>query len=333
MSRRKKRVLVTDYAWPDLDVEHRILPDSEIVVPQTGTERELIDLVGDVDAILTNWTPVNSAILKSAKRCITVARYGVGLDNIDIATASALGIVVTNVPDFCTAEVADHTLALLLALERKLVPFASQTSSGGWNNAEFGTMRRLGNLTLGLIGYGAIAQEVARRAQAFGIAVVAYSPSRIGAEPADSVTFTRSLRELLSVSNAISLHLPATEQTRGLIGAKELAYLPRGAILINTSRGALVDETSLIEALSSGSLAGAGLDVLGSEPPTYDNRLRSLPNVILTPHAAFLSVDSVAELQTKAARNVAWVLDGKVPEWVVNTEVLRSPELRAQFTT
>lgn len=324
------RVLVTDYAWPSLDPEREILAAAgcEILVAPEGDEQQLIDLAPEADAVLTNWRPVTGAVLRDATRCKVVARYGVGVDNIDIATASQLGIAVCNVPDFCTEEVADHAMALLLGLWRRVAQFAQQTRDGGWDIQAFGPMHRLRGRTLGLVGYGATAQAVASRAQAFGLSVAAFAPSRVGSEPEEGVEFARSLTELLEKSQAVSLHLPATEHTRHLINRETLRVLPEGAILVNTARGALIDESALLEALTDGRLAGAALDVTDPEPPSPASPLRTHPRVLLTPHAAFCSVESIDELQRKAATNVVTALRGELPSTTLNGAEMPTDAIR-----
>jgi D-3-phosphoglycerate dehydrogenase len=271
---------------------------------------------------------VPAAVLEAAGRCVTVARYGVGLDNIDIETATRLGIVVSNVPSFCTDEVADHTMALVLAHARHVVPFATGTAGGRWDNRAHGPMHRLRGRVLGLVGYGAIARKVAVRARAFGFEVIAYSRARSGEPSGDGVRFAADLPELLAIADVVSLHVPLTPATRGLIGRAELAVMKPGAVLVNTARGALVDEATLIEALRDGQLGGAALDVLDGEPPAQGHPLPGMPTVIVTPHAAFDSVEAIAELQKCAARNVAAVLLGRPPATIVNREVLDQAELR-----
>jgi D-3-phosphoglycerate dehydrogenase len=326
-----KSVLVTDYAWPSLDPERVILAaaGAEIVVADSGDEDELVELSSGADAILTNWKPVTARLLANATQCMTVARYGVGLDNIDVAAATELGIVVTNVPDFCVDEVSDHTLALVLALSRRIVDFAGQTRSGGWDNKGFGNMHRLRGQTLGLIGFGRIARRVAGKARPFGYRVLAYSPSLTPGNH-DGVT-AATFEKVLRSSDVVSLHAPATPSTRNMIGESELAMMRPGSLLVNTARGALVDEDALRRALMEGRLGGAGLDVMDEEPPPPDHPLRSTPGVVMTPHASFYSVESVRELQETAADNVAAVLGGRLPRTVVNPDVLTSPHLRTHL--
>ncbi|MGI8336031.1 C-terminal binding protein [Actinomadura scrupuli] len=320
-------VLVTDYAFPDLDVEERVLgaEGARLLVAAPGDEDELIALAPRADAILTNWRPVTAKVLDAAVRCRTVARYGVGLDNIDVAHATALGIPVTNVPDFCTDEVADHTLLLLLALARRFVPLTEDLRRGGWDNQAGGMPVRLRGKTLGLVGLGAIARAVAVRARALGMEVIAYRRSEGGP---DGVRVTTSLPGLLAEADVVSLHVPLDSGTRGIIGETELAGMKDTAFLINTSRGALVDTAALVRALDAGRIAGAGMDVTDPEPLPADHPLRTHPAAIVTPHAAFYSDGAVAELAGKAARNVAQVLRGETPATLVNPEVLDSPLLR-----
>jgi D-3-phosphoglycerate dehydrogenase len=320
-------VLVTDYAFPDLDVEERVLGTvgARLLVAATGDEDELIALAPRADAILTNWKPVTARVLDAAARCRTVARYGVGLDNIDVAHATTLGIPVSNVPDFCTDEVADHTLLLLLALARRFVPLTEDLRRGGWDNQAGGMPVRLRGKTLGLVGLGAIAQAVAVRARALGMDVIAY---RRSAGDRDGVRVTTSLPELLASADVVSLHVPLDATTRGIIGQAELAAMKDTAYLINTSRGALVDTAALVRALDGGLIAGAAMDVTDPEPLPAAHPLRTHPAAIVTPHSAFYSDGAIAELAGKAARNVAQILRGEIPATIVNPEVLDSPRLR-----
>jgi D-3-phosphoglycerate dehydrogenase len=320
-------VLVTDYAFPDLAVEQRVLGEAGagLLVATTGDEDELVALAPRADAILTNWKPVTAPVLDAAVRCATVARYGVGLDNIDVAHATLLGIPVTNVPDFCTDEVADHTLLLLLALARRFVPMTDELRRGGWDNQSGGMPLRLRGTTLGLVGLGAIARAVAVRARTLGMDVIAYRRSEGGP---DGIRVTTSLPELLASADVVSLHVPLDASTRGIIGAAELTAMKDTAYLINTSRGALVDTAALVRALDVGVIAGAALDVTDPEPLPAGHPLRTHPAAIVTPHSAFYSDGSVAELAEKAARNVAQILRGQIPATIVNPEVLDSPRLR-----
>ena len=325
------RVLITDHAWPSLDIEHRILGElgAELAVAETASEAELTALARDADAILTNWAKVPERALDGAERCLVVARYGVGLDNIPVARATELGILVTNVPDFCTEEVSDHVLALVLACARRVVQFARATSAGAWNLDLARGLPRLRGQRIGLIGFGAIPHALVPKARGLGLDVLAYTPRlEPGRDEATGVETTNDLARLLSESDYVSLHAPATAETRGLIGERELRAMKPTAFLINTSRGALVDEAALLRALTEGWIAGAALDVMAAEPPPADDPLLALPNVIVTPHVGFYSEASIAELATRAAQSVAHVLRGELPPHIVNPGVMQGPSYR-----
>lgn len=320
------KVLITDYAWPSLDIEREVLAGAELIAAESGDEAELLGLAGDCDAILTCWKRVTPPVLDAAPRCLVVGRYGVGLDNIAVEHATELGIVVANVPDFCVDEVSEHALALTLALVRKVVEFAEQTRSGGWDNSAAGELHRLRGQTMGLLGCGRIGSATAEKARAFGMRVLAYTRSGKGIP--DWIEPAASLDELLGAADVLSIHAPLTAETQGMIGEAELRRMKDSAFLVNTSRGAIVDQAALARALEERWIAGAGLDVLVAEPPDPDDPLPRLPNAIVTPHASFYSAESTAELQERAARNVLRVLRGEVPDTVVNAEVLDRPGLR-----
>jgi D-3-phosphoglycerate dehydrogenase len=281
-----------------------------------------------VDAILTCWKQVPAGALEVASRCRIVSRYGIGLDNIPVARATELGIVVTNVPDFCLDEVAEHTLALIMACGRRIVPLVDATRQGIWNQTLARGMPRLRGQVLGLVGYGNIAQAVAERARALGLQLMAYTPRLAPNALAPWGRATNNLSELLAAADYVSLHLPLTPETRGLINGEALGMMKPTAYLINTSRGAIIDEVALLAALESGQLAGAALDVMGSEPPPLDHPLLTHPRVIATPHVAFYSEAAIVDLATKAARHVAQALRGEIPARVVNPAVLEQENCR-----
>ena len=317
-------VAVTDYVFPSLEPEQRVLAPLgvELRPRQCKSEEEIIALTQGADAVLNCYAKMTARVIEKLGRCKIIARYGIGVDNVDLGAATRAGIVVTNVPDYCIDEVSDHALALLLALARRIVPADGAVKAGGWAVVAHAGIRRLRGQTLGLVGFGKIAIAVAVKAQSFGLRVLACDPylgseamSRHGAQAVD---FDR----LLAESDAISIHVPLSPETRNLIGARELARMKSTAFLINTSRGGIVDEQALAAALKEGRLGGAAFDVLGVEPPPPDHPLRKLPNVILTPHLAFYSRESVIELQTKAAEEVARALKGEPPRSPVNPEVL-----------
>jgi D-3-phosphoglycerate dehydrogenase len=323
-------VLVTDFAWPSLDIERELLAavGAELLLAETGEEEEITALAPEASAILTNWRRVPPEALEVASECIVVSRFGVGVDNIPVDRATELGIVVTNVPDFCVDEVSDHAMALLLACARRVVTLDREAREHRWGLELARGLRRLRGQTLGLVGFGRIARAVVPKATAFGLRVVAYTP-RLKPEGLPSgVTAAATLEELLAVSDYVSLHAPATPETRCLIDETALRAMKRTAFLINTARGALVDEDALARALAEGWIAGAALDVFSVEPPRNDYPLLANEAVVVTPHAAFYSQEAIEELERKAARNVADVLSGHIPSAIVNPEVLESPVLR-----
>ncbi|MEX1018533.1 MAG: C-terminal binding protein [Litorilinea sp.] len=330
-------VLVTDYAWPDLAQEQAVLPHARLVVAHAD-DAQMAQQAVEADAILTCWRSVPPAVLDAARQCKIVARYGIGLDNIPVAHATGLGMLVTNVPDFCLDEVSDHALGLILACARKLVAYAQATQAGVWDLQAGPPMRRLRGQTLGLIGYGNIAQRLAIKARALGMEILAYTPRLAPGVlmPDDPVPWgraTNDLHELLAAADYVSLHVPLNDETRGMIDRAALRSMKPTAYLINTARGAVVDEVALATALAAGTLAGAALDVLSQEPPPADHPLLAMPQVIATPHAAFVSQEATAELIYKAATNVAQVLHGQVPQSLVNLAVLSQANCRLDTTT
>lgn len=315
------RVLLTDYAWPDLDIERNILAeyDAELVVSPDRELPTLVALAADADAIMTNWSDVPAELIDAGANCRIIARLGIGLDNIDVHHATRRGIPVTNVPDYCLIEVAEHTMALLLALARKIGVFHVNARAGRYDLTAGFPLRRIEGQTLGIVGLGQIGRRVAAKAQAFGLQILANSRSR--RDPMPGVAWA-DLNELLRQSDFVSLHVPLLDETRGIIGRYELALMKPTAFLINTARGGLVDHRALAAALAAGKLAGAALDVQDREPADLSQPPYNDPRVIVTPHAAFYSSESVEELRRRVAHQVGVRLTGGRPENVVNPEVL-----------
>jgi D-3-phosphoglycerate dehydrogenase len=330
MSDARKKVLVTDVAWPTVDVERGVLAAAgvELVLAPSGDPAELARLARDADAILTCFATVTAEVLEAAPRCRTVARYGVGVDNIDVAAATRLGMVVSTVPVYCVDEVADSALLGILALARRLLPLTRDVAAGRWGRDVPGAGTRLRGKVLGLVGLGVIGSALAARAQALGLEVIAFDLS--GRAPAGGRAVA-SLDELLEQADVVSLHVPLTERTHHLIGAAELQRMKPTAWLVNTARGPLIDNAALLAALESGAVAGAALDVTDPEPLPADHPLRTRDDVVLTPHTAFSSDGSLIELATRAATNVVDVLQGVTPATVVNRDVLTSAALRASL--
>ena len=326
----KRKVLVTDYAWPSLEIERGVLAplDIELVVAETGSEDELTALASQAEAILTCWKAVTPAVLDAAPQCKIVSRYGIGLDNIAVEHATQLGILVTNVPDFCLDEVSDHVMALLLASARGIVRHARATRQGIWDLKRVQPIPRLRGQTLGLIGYGNIARALAPKALAFGMQLLAYTPRLTAGPLPGGATATRDLDHLLRTADFISIHVPLSDETRGLIDARALALMKPSAVLINSSRGPVINEQALLQALRDGQIAGAALDVLSQEPPDAGDPLLALENVIVTPHSAFYSESAIAELAYGAAEHVAQALSGATPSNIVNPAVWAQPACR-----
>ncbi len=315
------KVLLTDYAWPDLDIVTKVLAEvgAKLVVAPAKDPAALAAAAKDVDAIMTNWAKVTEQVIDSAPKLRIIARLGIGLDNIDVACATRRKIVVTNIPDYCLIEVAEHALALLLSLARKTAFYHHQTKQGVYDLSAGPQLARIEGQTLGIVGLGNIGRRLAAKAAALGLNVIATSRS---AQSADSGVRIVSLEELLRSSDYVSLHLPLVEQTRHMIGARQLAWMKPSAYLINTARGGLIDQPALAQALAAGKLAGAGLDVQDPEPPDLTLSPWNDPRVIVTPHAAFVSRESLENLRARASRQVALFLTGERPENVVNPQVL-----------
>ncbi len=314
------RVLITDRAWPDCNLERRILGEigAEIVEAPRQDESTFVELARDVDAIATCWAQVTPAVIRAVPRCRVIARFGIGLDNICVRTATELKIPVTYVPDYCVPEVSDHTLALLLACARKIAFFHHRARTGRYELQSGPPLHRLTGRVLGLVGFGRIGQALYPKACALGLQVVAHDPT--GNDHGTGCPLI-GFDALLERSDFISLHVPLTEQTRRLFGAAQFRRMKSSAYLINTSRGPLVDHEALRRALERDEIAGAALDVFDPEPPDLSAPLFRDERVILTPHAAFLSEESLVELRTRAARQVVQALQGLQPEHVVNPQV------------
>lgn len=306
-------VVVLDDGYDDHTLEEAVLAPFGLRVVERachGDPDAVLRAVDGAMAVLVRESPVTAAAMDAMPGCRVIVRYGVGVDNIDLAAAAARGIPVANVPDYGIEEVSDHALALLLAVERRIVQRDLAVREGRWNISRSEPMRRLTELTLGIVGHGRIGQAFHRKAAALGFAnVLVHDPSDLA---------SCALDPLLERSDIVSLHLPLTSATAGLIGADRIARMKPGASLINTARGGLVDEVALASAIAGGRLRGAGIDVFATEPPRPDNALLELPQVVLSDHTGWYSESSVADLQRKAAEEIARVLSGQCPRHWVN---------------
>ena len=321
------RVLITDVPWDDLAVERDVLAeaDAELIRADDNEEATLLRFIPDADALLCDWATIGDAVLTAggANRdgLKLVARLGTGVDNIDLDAAGRLGIPVSRVPDYCVGELADHTLALLLAIRRDVVGSVGAVRGGEWDPDRAANLRRLGGDVLGLVGFGRTAAAVRARALGFGLTVLGQNR---GGDDRGTGCEMVSRDDLLGRSDVVSLHLPLTERTRRLVDADFLARTKPGAVLLNVARGGLIDADAVLAALRSGRLSAVGLDVFEPEPPGERladwHPLLSHPRALVTPHTAFVSRESLIELRTRAARQVADALAGREPEHLVNGE-------------
>lgn len=309
------KVVVSDQVFPTTDIERGLLEEigAELVVA-SGTIEEVLAVAADADAILNTYLPWDAGSIGRLERCQIIARYGIGVDNVDLEAARQAGIVVTNVPDYSVEEVAVHALALLLAALRK-VPWADRRlRDGAWTIDEFRPIRRLSGLTVGLLGYGRIGRKLGDALETFGAHLIVHDPYL---NPADGVPELVDFGDLLARADVISVHAPLTPETRGIIGAAAVAAMRPETILVNTSRGPLVDLDAVTGALREGRLAAAALDVFDHEPLDVA-RIADVPNLIVTPHMAYYSEEALAESQRKAATQVVKVLTGQTPDYQVN---------------
>ena len=283
-----------------------------------ASEEETIALCEDSDAVLTSACKITARVIESMPKCRIIARLGIGYDNVDHVAAADKGIPVTNVPGFCTEEVANHTIALLLACHRKIALLDGEIRQGIWEQNHALPARRLSTQCLGLIGFGAIGQKVASRAAALGLQVCYFDPYAAKAKSSLAIECVETLEELLRKSDFVSLHLPLTEESHHLIDRSAFAEMKPGAILINTSRGSVVEEGALIEALETEQISGAALDVLEQEPPSPENPLVRMQNVVLSPHCAAHTYDALDELRIRAVEEVVRAFRGEPLKHIVN---------------
>ena len=313
-------VLVTDYTFGDLDVERAILEPLGCTVTgaQCRTEDEAVTLVRDADYVLTQFAPISARVIADMDRARLITRYGIGVDNIDLVAARERRIPVYNVPDYCIDEVADHTLALILALTRQVARLDAGIKAGRWSSPPpLPSFRALKDLTTGVIGCGRIGRAVIARLLPFGTRILAYDPALSDAQIAALGAQKVPLDELFAASDLITLHLPSTPETRRMIDAGRLAGMKDGALFVNVARGTLVDQAALIAALQSGKLGGAALDVLDPEPVEANSPLLGMANVVITSHIASASVHAAATLRRSVAETVVLHLRGeRVPNCV-----------------
>lgn len=316
-----KKVLVTDHVFPNLEPEKAIIgaAGGEVVYAgKDADEAKILELAKDADAILNCYKKIPAELYSTATKCKLIVRYGIGTDTIDIPEATKHKIAVSNMPDYCIDEVSDHAITHILSSVRK-VAFANKMIKGGnWSLGPLKPIRRLKTLTLGLHGFGRIPRLVAEKARAFGFKVIACDPY-VNKEQADKMGVQIvSFDELCAMSDVISIHAPLTKETSEVFNSAAFAKMKDGVVIVNTARGGLIKEADLVEALKSGKVGAAGLDVTNPEPPAKDNPLFALENVTLTPHEAWYSEEALVELQDKAAGEIARSIKGEPLKYQLN---------------
>lgn len=315
------RVVVTDYTFGPLDVERTTLEPlgCRVEAAQCRTEDEVLAQVREADYVLTQFAPVGPRAIAAMDRARLIVRYGIGVDNVDLAAAAEHGIPVYNVPDYCIDEVADHTLALILALTRQVVTLTVGIRAGRWGAAPpTEAFHALRDMTVGVVGCGRIGREVVRRLTPFKARIVVYDPLLSSQDAAVLGVEAVSLDNLFAQSDLVTLHLPSTAQTRGLIDAATIAAMKDGVLLVNVSRGTLVNSSDLIAALQSGKIGGAALDVFDPEPIPNDSPLLTMDNVVVTSHIASASVRAAHLLRSRVAETVVKAMQGEALPTSVN---------------
>jgi len=324
MLNKKFKVVITDAEYPSFDIEKKVLSkyNVDLVKFQCKTEEELISMCKDADALLNQYAKITPYVIENLDHVKIIARYGIGVDNIDLDAASKKNIFVTNVVyDIC--DVADHTIMLMLALTRKLFLVDKSIKKFEWDWKKFHPITRIKGKTIGIIGLGRVGRQVAKRLIGFDVNLLAYDPyipvdvfQTYNAKKVDYTT-------LLEQSDIITVHVPLNKETRNMISTNQLQKMKKKMILINAARGGIVDEKALYKVLMKKEIAGVGLDVLETEPIQKDNQLLYFDNVIITPHMGWYSEDTVDEVQRIAAEQVLQCLEGKIPANLVNKDILK----------
>jgi D-3-phosphoglycerate dehydrogenase len=325
----KYKAVITDYVWPNINIEKNILNDNniEIIDANNFSKTELIKEVSDADAILFCFKEIDAEILEAAKVCKVASRYGIGVDNIDVNKCTELGIVVTNIPDYCLEEVSDHAISLILSLNRRVFDHWSLVKNGGWHDLNLDIpILRLSESTLGIVGFGRIGKTISKRISSLGVKSIAYDPFHKVGEIIDDVEIV-SFDDLLNRSDFITIHVPLNENTHHLFSKYEFEKMKNNAILVNCARGGLIDEEAASNALFKGIIGGVGLDVIEDVSDNPKSALFKNNNVIITPHTAFFSKSSGEELQRRTSEEVVRVINGHIPENFINPEVEKNSRI------
>ncbi|OIO94777.1 MAG: hypothetical protein AUK03_06320 [Anaerolineae bacterium CG2_30_64_16] len=323
------KVVITDFGDSDHSIEAGVLHgsglDINLVRLQTRAPEELIPHVADADALIVQWATINRKVIEAMTRCKVISRYGIGVDMVDLQAAGEHGIVVANVPDFCMEEVSDSTICFIFDLNRRTFILDRYVRGGGWGSTRpipYWPPPRMSGQTLGIVGLGNIGRVVARKAGCLGLKLLGYDPYIKPEQAAELGVELVALDDLLHLSDYVTLHCPLVAETRGLIGAAQLALMKPTACLINMARGPVVVQSALYDALVNHTITAAALDVLEQEPPDPNDPLLQLDNVIVTPHASSGSVEAAAQLRHDTAQNVVEMLSGRLPRSIVNRKAL-----------
>jgi D-3-phosphoglycerate dehydrogenase len=327
------KVVIADYDYGNVNIERAIIEEAGLglIAAECKTEQEVIDVAHDAAAVVAQYATISARVIAELPDCRVIARYGTGVDIVDVEAASTHNILVTNVPsDWCENEVADHALALLLAVARKVNVYDQATRAGTWQWQSGAPIHRLRGRVLGLLSFGAIARAIAVRAAGFGMQISAHDPYLSAQDIAGANARAVSFDELVTESDCLVIQAPLTSETHHLFDEAQLRRMKRSAILINTARGPIIEDRALHRALSEGWIAGAGLDDLEEEPAKVrdwrpDNPLFSLDNVVITPHAAYYSEEAISTVRQFAAEEVVRVLTGQSPLSPVNADQLVAP--------
>ena len=318
------KVVITDYEFETLCWEEEAVSQmgAEFVKCHCQTEQELIEATCDADAILVQYASITSNVMDHMEKCKAIVRYGVGLDCIDLTAATERGIMVANIPDYGLEDIADHAIALMLTSARKIVHLNQAVREGTWDYKLAKPLFRLRGKILGMIGLGRIARMVADKAKAFGMEVMAFDPYIDESSAASCQVLLADLDTVLSSADILSIHAPVTKETFHLMNEHSFEKMKKNCILVNTARGALVDETALLHALKTEKIAGAGLDVSDQEPIEPKNELLNMPNVVITPHSAWYTEEAQQSLQQQAAQEIIRALSGERLLSLANPAVL-----------
>lgn len=326
---RKLKVVISDYDFGDVNIERPVIEGAgfELVAAQCKSEEDLIEVARDADAVITQYARVGAKIINAFTNCRLIARYGNGVDIVDVEAATQRNILVTNIPDYCVDEVADHAMAMLLSCIRKLQQYHKATHSGIWRWVAGQPIHRIRGRTMGLLAFGKIARAIAERGKPFGMRIIAYDPYLSYEDFASYGVTPVSFDELIEQTDYLMIQVPLTDETRGMIGEAELKKMNPSSVIINTSRGPLVDNEALYRALKEGWISAAGIDDTEEEPAKRrnwkpDNPLFELDNIIITPHSAYYSEESIHEARLRASQEVVRVLSGKPPLSPVNRVTL-----------